>query len=162
MNIGIGIRIGGQARVAPNLVVNGDFNVDVSSWTAGGGASIARSTAIFTDGGMLVTANGGNNSFATQTVSGLTVGREYTVSCRAYTPSSNSAANNRATIGIEPFGFTLAGTDAQPDRDQIQTISITFTATGATQDIYCSVVASDFSAWGTAGNVAHFDNVSLR
>lgn len=143
------------------LVSNGTFDSNTNGWTAQSGASIARDTSIFTNGGLLVTANGGSNSYATQTVSGLTVGTRYVLSASVYTPSTNTS-DSRATIGIQGAAFTLSGSRPQTTLNTIQTISLQFVATGTSQTIYMSVVTSDLYNWGASGSVGYFDNISVR
>ena len=145
----------------PEFVVNGTFGTDLTNWNRGVGAAIERSTTIFPDGGLLVTANGAVQSYATQLVTGLTIGRRYLLSASLYTPSTN-AINNRATIGIQSSSFTAAGSRAQASLNVVETISINFTATSTSQTIYMSVVTSDFASFGGATSSGHFDNISVR
>jgi len=144
------------------LVVNGTFPVNTASWSAGGGASIARDTTVFSNGALLVTVTGASSTFALQTVTGLTAGKIYILSADVYTPSSNSNSTDRATIGVQVSSFTSAGSVSQSLRDVIQTITIRFIASGTSQTIYCSVVPTDYTVWGTLGNVAYFDNISVK
>jgi hypothetical protein len=147
--------------LGPELVTNGDFGVNLTGWTIDTGASAVRDTTIFPSGGMLVTANGAINSYARQTITGLTVGRTYKITTQAYSPNTN-AANNRATIGTQNSGFTTSGSVAQQALNTVQTLSIVFVATGTSQTIYCSVVTADFASWGTNGSQGYFDNISVR
>ena len=146
--------------VAGNLVPNGGFDLDLQRWTAGAGILGVRSRDIFTGGGALLTANGAASSWLISDVINVSAGARYRLSCLAFTPASNPGLNV-ATLGIQSGSFTAAGTVAAGARNTVQRLTLDFTAALSTLNVYLSVVASDFSAWGTNGAFAHFDNVSL-
>ena len=144
----------------PELVANGTFDTNTTGWTDSG-AAITRVTTIFPGGGAKVTVvNGGANTFATQTLSGLVVGKLYQIKVQAFTPSGQGV--DRATIGTQSTSFSTVGSAGQKTLDTVQTLTINFTATAVTQIVYLSVVSADFTAFGLTGSVAHFDDVSFR
>jgi len=148
--------------LGPELITNGTFPVNVAGWsTAGGLSGQVRDTIIFPSGGILITSNGSLGSFTSQTLTGLVVGQTYQVACNAYTPGTN-AGTDTATIGTQNASFNLQGTALKPGRDVVQNLSIVFVASGASQDIYLSVVSSNLSRWGNNGSESYFDNISVR
>lgn len=159
--VGVALDIRRAVERGVERISNGAFATDLSDWAASSGASITRDTTVFPSGAMRVTANGGNNSYATQTISGLTVGARYEISCRAYTPSSNTNLN-RATIGTQATSFTVSRSRPQSVTNTISTLTLHFVASGASQIIYCSVVNESMSQWGTSGNYGIFTDVSVR
>lgn len=125
------------------LIVNGAFNSDVSSWTQ------LTGTTAWVGNAMQVTASGafgrGEQSVAT------TVGAVYRVSATVFV-AAGSTGNLRATQGSSPFG-----TDGDAGNITSTTpvsVSFYFVASQTSTLIQCAAAAN--------GNVATFDNVSCR
>ena len=144
-----------------NLIKNGEFTTDVSYWTDSGTVDTVRTTNVFSNGGMRLTVTGGGGTYTVQTVSGLTVGAQYILQADLYSPSTNTNGDV-ATIGIQSAGFGLDRTQKNTATDTIQTVTVRFTATATSQNIYASVVKSDYSVFGTVGNVGYYDNISVK
>jgi len=134
------------APYGPELVDNGTFASGTSGWTAVG------NTAILLDSGrMKVTSSAGDpGSGASQTISGLEVGKTYNVRA-AMTPGNTADMGRFGLSGASVLSFQVA---AMPNVDT------TFVATTGTLGISCLIASS--GAWGAAGNYCYFDNISVR
>lgn len=104
----IGSIFGGDAN--PNLVVNGDFDTDVSGWTA------FNSTIAWSAGRLLLTSIDGGFDAAYQTISGLSPGDQYDVSIELEAVSGSIRAaiydtavgsGNLLNVGTETGGPTV-------------------------------------------------------
>lgn len=133
------------ATNSPQLVVNGTFATDTSSWTA-----VRNATLTVAAGYMRVARNGTNNPAATQTISGLVAGRTYLFS---YDVLEQSASAGVGTIADAADSSTLATVSYVVDGSYSTTFvapvsgSITVTVQASTSNL------TDFS---------DFDNISVR
>lgn len=159
----VGLVLGAESGtgLGPELVTNGGFDADLSGWTNGAGATSARATAIFPDGGIRVTSTGGTATHALQSVSGLSAGARYRLTARALTPPENTLTD-RAVLGVQVSAYTSAGSVSQQETGAVGNLTLYPAPASGTLGVYLSVVRADFSQWGAVGNIAHFDNVSLR
>lgn len=143
------------------LIINGDFPSNVNDWDAGTGITLAHSTLYYPNGSMKVTMGATSPAGGSQDVTTV-IGKTYVVSCDAYTLSANTAFN-AATISISASGAAVG--DGESDQvtaeDVSQSLSFQFTATSTTTTIYTYVLNRDV-AWGSSGDIAYFDNISIR
>jgi len=150
-----------ETVVGAELIVNGDFPINVSGWIAGTGITVTHDTTIYTSGGMKVTmgattAQGSSQSFTT------VVGKLYVISCDAYAPSSNTTVN-AAVISIDANGATVGDgeSDHISSEDASQGLKFGFIATAITTTVYVFVLNRGI-AWGVSGDVAYFDNITCK
>ena len=126
------------------LVTNGTFATDTSGWTSG------NSTLSVVSGAMRVTiAAGGSSGTAFQLITGLLVGRTYTVSLTFATGTSFAASISLGPGGVNGADYAYSGLAAG-----VNTLS--FTATAANLGITLS------NDGGSTGQYNDFDNISCK
>lgn len=136
-----------KLTASTELVTNGTFTTDTSSWAAGGtGATLTWDA---TSGGrLLVTSGTGGNGYAVQAVT-VVIGRTYTLGC-TYTVGTGSLGllglgNSSGALNLMYRSLTPGGT-----------YSYTFVPTGTT--VYIRIGANE----PTTGATYYFDNVTLK
>jgi hypothetical protein len=137
----IPILLGGVSK--PELVVNGKFDADVTSWLATAQATLSWNA------GRLSVAVGTGAAYAYQLVTGLIPGVPHTVLLDLI--SVTGGANRYAYIGTAPGG------------GQILNAANTFIIIGSNSFQFTPTAASHYLSLGTfTGQTALFDNVSIR
>ena len=129
----------------PELITNGTFDTDTSSWIAG-----ANSTVSIDNGRLKVSSNIATSSYAYQTIS-TTIGVRYYVKFTAFEATSTSN-NGRVIIGSSQEGSQNAILLGVGD----QTIVGEFVATSTTTYIHL------YQSSTTAGLFMLFDNISVK
>lgn len=145
------------------LASNVEFTTDTTGWTAAVGATLTRRdytaapdidpTGGTDEYGMEVASGGDITSAANQNV-GVTTGNFYRLGARAYSPSGNTQANAAAIAGAQIYQFS--GYYRTASEDSWQTLVAAGRSTGAT------LVAGLRCASTTAGDLAHYDAVSVK
>ena len=141
------------------LVTNGDFNVDISGVTQIGGVGIIRDTSIFTTGGLKLTAiQPGNSGVYAQISIPTVVGATYSLSADLYAPATNSVSLScfltaTNTAGTEGINISANGV--------VQRKTCIFSATSTTTFIKAYIMNHGV-AYGTTGDVAYYDNISVK
>lgn len=150
------------ALLGSEKVVNGTFAVNVNDWTAtDAGITSTRETTIFPNGGLKAQMVFAHECGIRQVISGLTSGKTYCVSAKAYAPSSNGTLR-AASISTASAPSAATKESAQVTaEDVVQTITFFFTATGSTQNFYL-LCLNRGSAWGTNNDIAYFDDVTIK
>mgnify|MGYP001043091800 CR=1 FL=1 len=123
-----------------STIYTGDFEVDADAWTA-----VTSSTAHAGLGGLEVAQASSDPAVATRTVTGLTVGRAYTL--EAWVESANADLVSLGVDGVGASAPAAAGTSWS-------TVTYAFTATAASHDLRVEVTGA-----GAASVVV--DDVSL-
>lgn len=150
-----GLVLGGE------LVTNGGFNNGLVGWSGSNSVTLNRDTTIFSNGGAKITVNASVSTyFSTNLGSNFVVGKRYIASADVYTPGTNTV-DNVAAIGFVSSGL-MNNTVMQKNTNVVERISMVFVATSTTHALYCSVVKNNGAAWGAIGDIAHFDNISVR
>ena len=146
-----------SAYPLPEQVTNGSFDTDVSSWNEG-----ATGTFEWVAGVGRLTLNSGTDSANANQAPGLVEGVRQIVSGRFMAPSSNTISN-AATISMNAAGATAGdGTSAQVTAEDVwQDFEFEFVP-GATELTIYLFVLDRGVAWGAAGDVAYFDDISIR
>lgn len=140
----------------PELLINGDFNSDVSGWTPTG----AVFEWVAGTGKLTVNVGGVRQDIVTQTP-GLIAGVRYILSARLFAPSTNTV-NNAATISMTDGGSVGDGLSAQVNSEDVwETVSFEFIPTGSHLVVHLLSLDRDV-AWGAIGDVAFFDDISIR
>lgn len=159
------------APARANLIVNGGFDTDASSWTSGAIGVGGYISFFGNPAGSFLLNNSGflaSDPFIEQTVSGLSIGTSYTIGFETalHVNFGGSSANTNASFGVFVDGSAVllkhelgAGFIAD---------AIAFTATSASHTIR---FAAELSAFGSAavpgvtGGISdvsyYLDNVSL-
>lgn len=137
-----------ETITAPELVTNGTFATDISAWTAGG--DVGGTVLAFSSGTISVTAPAGANSgWAMQLLTGLVVGRTYSVSVDLVSISGNG--NRYLRVGTTAGGIEML---ALNNNDfVIGTNRVNFVAPASTA--YISVCTY-------GGQTCTFDNISAK
>ena len=141
------------------LVTNGTYDVDISGVTQVGGVGIIRDTSIFTTGGLKLTAIQPGNSGVYATISITTVvGATYSLSADLYAPATNSVSLScfltaTNTAGTEGINISANGV--------VQRKTCVFSATSTTTLIKAFIMNHGV-AYGTTGDVAYYDNISVK
>lgn len=117
-------------------VSNGDFPVNTSGWTAGNSAILS-----VVSGRLRVECNGVSNGFASQTISGLTVGQTYVTTAEGY---------DGTVLARMDLDNVVDGSGNLTDGE------VTFVAAAT------SVIVQLIAEGTSLGNYAEFDNISLR
>jgi hypothetical protein len=129
------------------LVTNGDFTSNVDGWSV---PNPANGTQAWSAGQMLLTISGAT-CVSQQTVSSLVVGATYTLSVNVSAFLSGGGTSSRGRVGYSgaATGTILAGGGQET----------TFVA--ATNSLLLSCDVADLSAWGSVGDYAVFDKISV-
>ena len=141
------------------LVTNGTFDVDISGVTQIGGVGIIRDTSIFTTGGLKLTAiQPGNSGIYAQISIPTVVGATYSLSADLYAPATNSVSLScfltaTTTAGTEGINISANGV--------VQRKTCVFSATSTTTLIKAFIMNHGV-AYGTTGDVAYYDNISVK
>lgn len=149
-----------ESVTGSNLVANGNagsFDSDITGVTVSGSATISRDTSIFPSGGLKVVSGGGVGMGAAVQTFTTVVGKAYEVRASIYAPSSNSTLY-AAALAFHVGGGTGVSVTAE---DVVQEKYFSFTATATSHTLY-ALNLNVASAWGVTGDVAYFDNISLR
>jgi hypothetical protein len=131
-----------EVVIGAELVTNGIFAVDTSSWTAANGATLA-----VVAGELQLTSTGQDYPSAQQVINGLVVGRSYTLSATARrgTCVSNIAVGVAGINSVQsPSGINVS-------------LPLNFTATATSHVIFAQIVAT-----AANGQTAYFDNISIK
>jgi hypothetical protein len=153
-NSGKGINL-----TTPELVKNGTFTSNRDGWIADN-VDISRDTTIFTNGGLKIEATGNTDTRCyTELGNDFVVGQKYILTVSLYSPINASGA--RAIMAFAPAQLTNATAFTQRSREVVETFNFIFTATSTTHRLYFSV-GNLFSSWGSTGDVAYADNISVR
>jgi hypothetical protein len=124
----------------PELVTNGTFDTDTTGWTN------ASATIASVSSELQVSAQTGSPSAATQTISGLVVGKVYAFTATYYQTGSGGTAAR----------ISFFGTNSENNSTSTpitKTIYVTATLTSATISL---------QSFGTSSTVSHFDNISVK
>jgi hypothetical protein len=137
----------------PELVTNPGFETNTTGWSAVGTGAIARSTAQFKAGAASLiktyAAGAAGAEGAQMTLSGLTIGQSYTISCWLYSFTASSAA--APAIGIAGIG----NGNAISTQNAWGKSTYTFTATATSHTLQVTNTAT-----ATVGWQFHIDEVS--
>jgi hypothetical protein len=138
-------------QLGPDLVTNGTFTTDTAGWTA-------ANVSMAVDAGRLkLTATSTTDLYASQTLITV-VGKTYLVSASMLAPGTNTGVNTARVLITPP--------PAQANEIEVSSEGVTqtkmfiFVAT-ATSTIVRPGVAT-WAAWGSSGDVAYFDDISVR
>lgn len=141
------------------LVTNGTFDVDISGVTQIGGVGIIRDTSIFTTGGLKLTAiQPGNSGIYAQISIPTVVGATYSLSADLYAPATNSVSLScflTATSTAVTEGINISANGV------VQRKTCVFSATSTTTLIKAYIMNHGV-AYGTTGDVAYYDNISVK
>ena len=130
--------------IGSELVTNGTFDTDTTGWTA------SNATLSVESGSLKITSTGGNRPQANQTIS-TTVGKVYEISAIARTTSGSGDVEIEISgIGSNTDGRTSNTTDTR--------IYHVFVATSSFHILQAKID----DAVSVAGDVAYFDNISVR
>ena len=141
------------------LVTNGTFDTGISGVTSFGGVGISRDTTIFTSGGLKLTAAGPGNSAIYGVISIPTVvGAMYRLSADLYAPATNSVSLScfltpTTTAATEGMNISANGV--------VQNKTCIFTAV-VTTTLIKAYIMNHGVAYGTTGDVAYYDNISVK
>jgi hypothetical protein len=137
------------------LVTNGTFDTDISGWT---NALPSASTVTWDSSQRLKVESIGVGYTATYQFS-ATVGKVYKIVATLEADAANSVSNSARIRGNNIAGNP--GGDLQvTSNGTAQTIVKYWTATGTTVSLRPSAASS--GAWGAAGDIAYFDNISVK
>ena len=146
-------------------VVTGDnstFDTSVGDWAGDAGVTISRDTTVFTDGGIKLVTDGTAPRAAALALTGLTVGVAYKVTTTGYSPSSNTVVNGAVISADNNNPSTSTDESAQVTAEDVeQPLECFFTATATTATLYLLILNRGV-AWGSAGDVAYFDNIKFE
>lgn len=161
-------------QVLPNPVVNPRFDVNISGWSSGIGASVVRDTTVFHTSPASMALGAGGTLDVDGSIVGLTVGQRYLMTCWMRGTSSAfsaSAAAASAGDGVIKVGndesdgiswalygqnLSLVGLGNNPGRDIFVPVGVFFTATATTMPIKiaqsglvdtAAVYFDDFAVW---------------
>lgn len=135
--------------LGPELVTNGTFDTDAAGWTAD--ASVNQS--VVSNRLKLEAISGIDNFHTEQTISGLVVGKYYALTATVESASGNSAVRARVRL---PIGLRIQADVAGVPKTQ----TVYFIATATSVTLQLGVASA--SSWGAVGDVAYFDNISVR
>ena len=128
--------------VSANMAANGNF-ADTSVWGTGNGATFSVSGNVGT-----ITGNGSTTqAYIGQTVSGLTVGKQYMITCDA------KRGTTTAQAAITVNGILSAATTST----SFVPLHVTFTATATSQLVLCFMNGA-----GSQSGTALFQNFTFR
>jgi hypothetical protein len=137
-----------------NQVTNGKFDNGTTGWTAIG------VTQAVVAGELQLTATVSPACYSRWQLSTI-IGRTYSVRGRIRAPSANTTAN---AARIHIYGDTslsaLLGSQAATAEDVTQDVSFSFVATTTAPIIQLGIASG--AAWGAIGDVAYFDDISVR
>jgi hypothetical protein len=145
------------------LVTNGDggtFDSSIAGITATSGANVSRDTTVFPLGGLKVISAGVNSGALIQSFT-MVVGQQYKVTATLYAPSTNTSSNS-ASLSFNPVGGPISDGVQVSIENTAQTLMFVFTATSTSHNIYGWVLDKRGLAWGAVGDVAYFDNISVK
>lgn len=145
------------------MVTNGTFDTNTTSWVSSNSATLTRDTSIFPNGGLkIVATSAAANSGASQAlVIATVVSKSYVISADMYAPSSNTVVNG-AVISTEFAPIVNSALSMQVTaEDVVQSKSFVFVATATTTAIYAYILNRGV-AWGSVGDAAYFDNISVK
>ena len=154
------VRIGTPIRVryalaTGNMVTNSTLETNATGWSGFGSPTptVARSTAQAWQGSASLLVTWGTGATASQNalyqVTGLVVGRQYTVSAYVRVPAGSPAVK----AGI----WFLAASAASSTNDAWERLSVTFTAT--LSSLYVNIANA---ASATAGNTCYVDGIQVE
>ncbi len=151
----------GEFILGSEIVSNGTFDTNVDGWAAGTGMTIEHDTSVFANGGIKVVKGATNEVGATYTLTGLTVGQRYKVECNAFAPSTNGCSNAAVIAATNtPQAGTIESAQVTAE-DAVQALDMAFTADATTATVYLLVLDRGV-AWGTVGDTAYFDDISVK
>ena len=145
--------------LGPELVSNGTFDTDLTGITASN-STITRDTSVFPNGGLKIEAAAGSFQGATVQTISCTIGEQFLVTARAYAEGANTATNAASLTFLSSGGGVNDG-DQVSAEDEEQGLRFTFTATATSHTLYAWVLNRGV-AWASAGDIAYFDNISIR
>ena len=154
VRIGTPIRVR-YALVTGNMVTNSTLETDATGWSGLGSPTptVARSTAQHWQGSASLLVTWGTSAAFVQDaaylVTGLVVGRSYTVSAYLRVP----AGSPKAYVGI----FFVASSASTTTNDAWERVSVAFTATSASH-----YVVVGHSQAASAGNTCYVDGVMVE
>jgi hypothetical protein len=148
---------GGLDSLGSELVTNGTFTSNTTGWTA------TNSTLASVNGELEVTATSSSGMYAGQTVT-TTSGKFYLLTASLRAPSANTGVNSARVYIYETDSLSstilIGASQAVASEDSTLTITKIFRATASTAFIQLGVGSS--LAWGSSGDKAYFDNISVR
>jgi len=148
---------GGLDSLGSELVTNGTFTSNTTGWTA------TNSTLASVNGELEVTATSSSGMYAGQTVT-TTSGKFYLLTASLRAPSANTGVNSARVYIYETDSLSstilIGASQAVASEDSTLTITRIFRATASTAFIQLGVGSS--LAWGSSGDKAYFDNISVR
>jgi len=140
------------SSMSDNLVANGDFSTDISSWTTSGNGA-----ASFDSGKLkLINATSGDNVKSTQTISGLEVGSLYFVSAEINTQNLNTSGSNSSAKAYVKIGGEISG---KRSVGSLASIGFYFTASSTSSNIELNV---EVTGQDPAVDYTLFDGISVR
>jgi len=125
-----------------NLLTNGDFSVDISSWT------VAQGSASWSSGKLYMSGTSGNSIEQNVTT---VVGKLY-----RFTATVDNTANAGANIGMQ-FGPTLSTDSSYQFSDTIQSGTKTFVV-----DHIAESTTTTADLWGGTAVTGYWSNVSVK
>ena len=133
-------------RLGSELTTNGDFSGGTSNWTA------SNATLSIESGALKITSTGGNRPQAYQTITGLTVGKNYRLTAVAKRGTTANA------VEIEISGIGHPTNSNKNFTTEYATLVAEFTATSTTHTIQAKI---DDGA-EPVGTTAFFQSVSMK
>ena len=134
------------------LVTNGTFDTDISGWT---NAMPSAGTVTWDSSQRLKVEAIGVGYTATYQFS-ATVGKVYKIVATLEADAANSVSNSARIRGTNSVGGDMQVTS----NGTAQTIVKYWTATSST--VYLRPSAASTGTWGAAGDIAYFDNISVK
>jgi len=144
----LSLNVDGQGLEGPELVTNGAFDADVSSWAA------SNATALWDAGRIKVEATASSGNEAAQNVATV-VGVVHQVAAALEADAGNAVADSaRVRVTTGSTDLQVAGNGSE------QALSGVFEAVANPTSVRLS--AASTNAWGDVGDIAYFDNVSVK
>ena len=139
--------------LGPELVTNGTFDSGTTRWVA------TNSIISVVSGELEVTATASPGATATQVMTGLTVGRTYSVGALFRAAAGNSVANSARFSILDP-GVSYISQNVVSGNGVPKLLKCVFVATKTTLTVALEIASS--STWGAIGDKAYFDNISVK
>jgi hypothetical protein len=138
-----------DSQLGPELVTNGTFTTDATGWTS------VNVTPTIEVGKLKLVATSTTNLYLAQTLSTV-VGKTYCVTASINAPSTNSTLNAARVAVHAPANSYIESTI----EDTWQTKRFVFVASTTATELRLGVAS--WAAWGANGDIAYFDDVSVR